>query len=232
MSHDKPQKKLPPEKHNKENRERIKFSEKKHVRVFYDGSQTYGNDDKKWNTICLPGLGFSLLGLGVALIIVGIVNNIEDLIIIGSLFSFGSLAFFAMWYAIVCRPMCQRNVVQTFDALENRKHERPLSEYSAKIEYSEQDYYNSGFDPNEDLIPSKNRPQPSENQLYGERMRSFLATPATTSDVLFNENQGTPPPPRVALPSEPGDKKNSVYTMDINEALEGKRKEISDIELI
>lgn len=233
MSQEKQIKKMPPDKAAKD---KVKFAEKKHIKVYADVPQILATDDKKWNTMCLPFLGFSVLAFGLALIIVGVVKNIEDLIILGCLFSVGSMIFFVILYATCCRPMFQRNIIQTFDSLQThdtQSHTRPLSDYSAKAKLSDQDYFNSGFDPNEDLVSARNRPQPSENQLYGEKMRSFLATPATTADVhFFNEDQDTPPPPRLALPSEPGDKTNSVYTMDIDQALQGKSKEMSNLELL
>lgn len=207
--------------------EKIKFSEKKSVHVY--ASTPYSTSgDKKWNIVCLPLLGFSLVGLGLTLIIIGAVKDIEDLVLLGCIFSVGSTVFFVLMYTAVCRPVCQRNIVQTFDLVDTKKEVRPNSNKPTGTVDTE--YYNTAFDHDEDLIREKSRQKPSENQLYGEKMRSFLATPATTTDVTFyTDDPGTPPPPRLALPSDPGDKKNAVFTMDVTKEM---TKDISQLELL
>jgi hypothetical protein len=211
---------------NTATKEKVKFSEKKNVRV-YAPATLKSTIDKKWSIICLPLLGFFLVAFGLALIIVGAVKNIEDLILLGCIFGAGSLIFFFLLYTSVCRPMCQRNVIETFDMVEKSHDLRPTSGKSSA------EYYNAAFDPKEDLVNAKNKPQPTENDLYGEKMRSFLATPMTTSGVLlYSDSPDTPPPPRIALPSDPGDSKQSVFTMDVDDNLKDKSHDISQLELL
>lgn len=215
---------------NKQAQEKVKFSEKKTVHVFTANHYTT-NSDRKWNVICLPLLGCSLLAFGLTLVIVGSVKDIEDLIILGCIFGIGSVVFFFIMYTAVCRPMCQRNIIQTFNMVDKSKDTRPSSNKSTT--HSDLEFYNTAFDPYEDLMKAKTRPQPTEDQLYGERMRSFLTTPATTSDVTFyNDAPGTPPPPRLALPSDVGSKDNPVYTMELSKDMTQKSQDISRLELL
>ena len=211
---------------NYNSKEKVKFSEKKTVRI-YAPSTIRSTIDQKWNIICLPLLGFFLLAFGITLIILGSVKNFEDLIILGCIFGVGSVIFFFLMYRTVCRPMCQRNVVETYNMVEKTPDQRPVSGKSNA------EFYNAAFDPKEDLINAKSRPQPPESVLYGEKARSFLATPMTTSGVeLYTDTPDTPPPPRLALPSDPGDRKKSVFTMDLNEEMKLKNHDISQLELL
>lgn len=219
---------------NKPAQEKVKFAEKKNIRVY--ALTPYTTTIDTWNILCLPCLGGFLLAFGSALVVVGAILNIGDLIIIGCIFGIGSTIFFAMMYLTVCKPMCQRNIVQTTDMDQSSGDygsTRPMSEIGRSSRLVDADFYNDAFDPNEDLITAKNRQQPSSNQLYGEQIRSFLATPATAADVTFYDDfTGTPPPPRLALPSEPGDSRNAVFTMDVEKEMTRKTKEMSHLELL
>lgn len=198
--------------------------------ISYDPEDT--QTDKVWNIAGLPILGSLLLVLAITLIILGAVHDINDLIILGSLFILGSFMFYGIMCCTVCRPTCQRNnVISTCeftDELQSNEHQ-----YSRQTSTSDNyAYYNASFETNDyDTARAKNRPAPTDDQLYGNKMRQFLATPATTSDLKFDEDGETPPPPRLALPSHPNDTK-AVFTMDVEKEMSKQVKEMSQIELL
>ena len=196
--------------------------------------QHIGQTDRTWNILGLPILGTLLLCLAILLIIVGSVKKINDLIILGSLFLFGSLVFYVLMYIKVCLPMCQRNVVNTYDfsndlQLDEVKETRPST--------SNNFYYNATFEEDTEILQGKDRPVPHDNQLYGNKMRQFLGTPATTSNLKLYEDdeddvRRTPLPPRLALPSDPNDSNSSVFTMDVEKEMAKYAKEMSTLELL
>ncbi|KAL4240515.1 hypothetical protein ACF0H5_001306 [Mactra antiquata] len=186
-----------------------------------------------WDIFCLPVLGCGLLIIGVVLVVLGIVNNLADLILLGCILGAGCVIFFVLLYTTVCRPKLQRNSVNSFD-LDKGRSKTNGSEMSALTDYA---YYNVSYDHVDDVvIQNKEKAILTESVLYGEKMRTNLGTPATTKDVTFNYDDGdsTPPPPRIALPSRlSSGQTNATYSMDFDKMMETKNKnEISSIELL
>lgn len=205
--------------------------------IDWKGLQSVSNQitqpsDRTWNLLGLPIIATLLLASAASLIVVGAVLDINDLILLGSLFLFGSVLFFVIMYFTVCRSMCQRNVVTAYDVTAD---DYEMKEVKSKLTASEQQFYNTAYEDETSL--GKDRPVPNEDQLYGNRMRQFLGTPATTSDLKFYENDdddvtGTPPPPRLALPSDPNDSKNVTFTMDVDKEMAKHTREMSNLELL
>lgn len=209
--------------------EKTRQSEKKKETRVYTQPEVTAITNKYWDVVCLPLLGFGLLFIGVALIVIGIVENIEDLIILGCLLGAGCVVFFFLMYTAICRPRCQRNMVMSYDL--DKLNARPTSgESQASAALTDYGYYNVAYDNTDDVVK---RGLPSDKELYG-KMRSFMGTPATTKDVTINyETPDTPPPPRVVFPSGVGDKSDSTYNMDFNQMMSSTNKQdVSTLELL
>ncbi|XP_052784216.1 uncharacterized protein LOC128220020 [Mya arenaria] len=204
--------------------EKVKVVEKKNTRVYAQTHSPQHFVERKWNICCLPLLALILIALGIILIILASVNDVPDLYLLGAIFLFGSVVFFGMMYMSICRPRCERNVVNNYAMTSSTK---PFKDMKSPLEPAFKGYYNTNFE-KDDIDDMQSAP--TENTLYDHRMRSFLATPATVKDVRF-EN-GTPPPPRLALPAEPGSTGNPVFTKEIQRQTSADDREMSDLELL
>ena len=178
-----------------------KASDNRKTRTYqdHDADRMYqAIEDKQasvWSATFLPSVGVILLALGIALVILGSVRGQGDLILLGVIFMAGGVLFFGIMYTAVCRPFCHRNQVENYTYIENVQQtdipKRPMSEppdYPSN-QHMDVDYKRAKF-------------QPRDSALYSNISRSFLASPATTKDVNFEDGLETPPPPRVALAKE------------------------------
>lgn len=207
---------------------KVKFSEAKKVKVVQEERDIFQEllvkerEISPWSAIFLPTLAVVLLALGITCIVMGGVVEIPDLIVLGVMFLIGAVIFGFMMFVVVCRPYCSRNQVYTYD---DEKDTTQLNQPNSNLQNADYFY---GVDPDEDLVDARNRPGPTENELYGRR--SIPQTPATATDVNLEPESDTPPPPQVALPSNPG-KISPVYTIDVDDASR-KTKEMKDLELL
>lgn len=187
----------------------------KKPKVFQDGKDilqellTKKQETSTWSVIILPIFSVILLGLGIAGIILGGVKTVPDLIVLGAMFLAGSVVFGLMLFFVVCRPCCSRNQVYTYEYKESKETFKPAPS-TQLLDY----LYENDLD--EDLTQARNKPGPSEDQLYGSS-RSNTSTPATTTNVKLQPESDTPPPPQVAIPRDPR-KQSPVYTLDVDDA--------------
>lgn len=66
------------------------------------------SNSQKYTVICLTVIGLCLVGTGIALIIVGDVYDVEDLLILGPIFLIAGVGFTIMMVVIITKPLCEK----------------------------------------------------------------------------------------------------------------------------
>ena len=211
-------------------KEKVKISESKKVKVVKEGKDILQEllakerEISPWSAVSLPTLGLLLLAAAIVLIVLAGTLNIPDFFILGGIFIAGFVVFAIMTFIQVLRPYCSRNQVSAYEYAEHSHGHEPTTEAVPP----QADYFNAN-DLDDDLTNARNKPKPSGHQLYGHR--SIPPTPATATDVNLEPECYTPPPPKLAIPNNPGTSKTPVHTVQMEDASQSP-KEMSNLELL
>ena len=214
--------------HKSSGKDKAKPSETKKVKAIQEEHDIFQEllakerETSTWSAISLPTIAVLLLGVSIALIVLGGTLEIQDFFILGAVLLIGSVMFGLMAFVVVCRPYCSRNQVSAYE-YEDSTQQHNSTAIPPPVDY----FYGQNSD--EDLIDARSKPGPSEDQLYGTR--NIPPTPATATDVNLEPESHTPPPPRVAIPNKPHTSKGPVYTINMDEA-STKNKDMNDLELL
>ena len=161
---------------NKKEVKKIKVSSAE-TPVVYNSKETENN---VYRVVCLSVIGIILVGVGIALVVVGDLNDIQDSIIVGAIFMGAGVIFVIMIFAAVTRPnRYTRNKVSS------RDDDSPEDDANT-IDYSKGYLRNQDVEvENPDIVFKKNRP--SEVNLYGhygdEKLKIHIPEPEVVYDV-------------------------------------------------
>ena len=128
-------------------------------------------NSNKYTVICLTVIGVCLVGLGIALIIVGKEYDEQDLIILGPIFLLAGVAFTILMFFIIARPFCERKARKN----KLRKKEKCVKEQKKKQDDTDNDtitkptpYINDSKKKLKEAQNVHKRKSPPPKQLYGE----------------------------------------------------------------
>ncbi|OWF48485.1 hypothetical protein KP79_PYT05892 [Mizuhopecten yessoensis] len=128
-----------------------------------------------------------LFGLGISLIVVGVLNDIQDLLILGSIFLVAGVGFIILLSVLVCKPMITR--------------------WKNRVTPSNKD--DRFTNTSEEITPDdvKKQRKPTAFQLYGENKIIHVPNPKELSDPEF------PLPPMVYHPNDAGEEHAAVVQL-------------------
>lgn len=146
--------------------------------------------NRLYTIVCLLIIGGVVFGGGIALVVVGDLEDIEDFIIIGGLF-LGLGALFLLLIALtLLKPIRDRKKIANKESTKKSVNDKKgyIDEQDAQI------------DSPDDV---KRRPKPSSDQLYGyDKVRIHLPGPEIVPPSKHKTTLPPPPPPVVAHPSQ------------------------------
>lgn len=146
--------------------------------------------NRLYTIVCLLIIGGVVFGGGIALVVVGDLEDIEDFIIIGGLF-LGLGALFLLLIALtLLKPIRDRKKIANKESTKKSVNDKKgyIDEQDAQI------------DSPDDV---KRRPKPSSDQLYGyDKVRIHLPGPEIVPPSKHKTTLPKPPPPAVAHPSQ------------------------------
>lgn len=146
--------------------------------------------NRLYTIVCLLIIGVVVFGGGIALVVVGDLEDIEDFIIIGGLF-LGLGALFLLLIALtLLKPIRDRKKIANKESTKKSVNDKNgyIDEQDAQI------------DSPDDV---KRRPKPSSDQLYGyDKVRIHLPGPEIVPPSKHKTTLPPPPPPAVAHPSQ------------------------------
>ena len=142
-----------------------------------------------YTIVCLFLIGVVVFGGGIALVVVGDSQNIEDFIIVGGLFLGLGAVFLCLITMTLLKPIRDRKKI----AIENSR--KTVAERTGYI-----DQQNTQIDSPDDV---KRRPKPSADMLYGyDKVKIHLPGPEVVAPPRYKSTLSPPPPPPVALPRQ------------------------------
>lgn len=146
--------------------------------------------NRLYTIVCLLIIGGVVFGGGIALVVVGDLEDIEDFIIIGGLF-LGLGALFLLLIALtLLKPIRDRKKIANKESTKKSVNDKKgyIDEQDAQI------------DSPDDV---KRRPKPSSDQLYGyDKVKIHLPGPEIVPPSKHKTTLPPPPPPVVAHPSQ------------------------------
>jgi hypothetical protein len=132
-------------------------------------------NSNKYTVICLTVIGVCLVGLGIALIIVGKEYDVQDLIILGPIFLLAGVAFTILMFFIIARPFCERKARKN----KLRKNEKRVKEQKKKQDDTDNDTITK---PTPYINDSKKKLKEAQN-VHKRKSRPTRQTPITVKHI-------------------------------------------------
>lgn len=176
---------------SRNNVKKIKVTPGSNVREGLNRANTAKEQQNRLYTIvCLLIIGAVVFGGGIALIVVGDLEEIEDFIIIGGLFLGLGAVFLLLIALTLLKPIRDRKKIANEDSAKKAVNDKKgyLDEQDAQIDSPDE---------------VKRRPKPSSDQLYGyDKVTIHLPGPEIVPPSKHKTKLPPPPPPVIAHPSQ------------------------------